>query len=187
MRGLGARRHDCVAFRPRTGGAIADRKNVVVAGGLQRLPNDELIARVSFEAVEVLQKGGRLDAGRPDHEFGIDNAAVCELDAIWRDGGDPRGCVNLYTEPGEEFGRGGGDARRQSRQNSIGGFDDVQRNVAVRVDAVEPKGHELPRGLVQFSGELDSGGTGANNRDLKLTRPQRLILVLRPQASIDQA
>ena len=132
-------------------------------------------------------KGGRFDAGRPDHELGIDNAPVCELDAIGHDGGDPRRSINFHTESGEEFGRGCGDARRQSRQNSTGGFDEVQRNVAIRVDAVEPKGHEVPRGLMQFGGELDSSGAGANDRDLKLTRPQWRVLVLGPQACIDEA
>src|SRR6516162_8429166 len=101
MRGLSARWHKRIALCPRTGGAIADRKNVVVARGLQGLTDDELVSRVGFETTEVLQKGGRLDAGRPDHELRIDNAPVRKFDAIWHEGRHPRGCVNLHTKSAE--------------------------------------------------------------------------------------
>src|SRR5262249_21289402 len=60
MRRLGARRHGCIAFRPWAGGAIADRKNIVVAGGLQRLSDNELVGLVGFKAVEVVKKRGCL-------------------------------------------------------------------------------------------------------------------------------
>src|SRR5215831_2803344 len=187
MRRLGARRHGCIAFRPWAGGAIADRKNIVVAGGLQRLSDNELVGLVGFKAVEDVKKRGCLDAGRPDYELGSDNAAICEFDAIWHDGGDPRRGVDFHAKSGEEIGRGFGDPLRQSRQNPIGGFDKVQRDVSVGIDAVESEGHELSRRFVQLGGELDAGGAGANDRDLKLTWPQRLILALGPQARIDEA
>src|SRR5215472_5008803 len=102
MRGLGARRYDAIAFRPRAGGAIADRENVVIAGGLQGLSDHELIDPVSLKAVEVVKKGGRFDAGCPDHELGSDNAAICEFDAIWHDRGDSRRGVDFHAESGEE-------------------------------------------------------------------------------------
>ena len=186
MRGLGARRHDCVAFRPRTGGAIADGKNVVVARGLQGLAHHQLIARIGLEPIEILQKGRRLHAGRPDHELGIDNAPVRKPDAVLHHGGDARGCINFHAESTEQLGRGSRDARRQSRQNAVGGLDQVQRDVAIGINAVEAEGDELARRLVQFGGELDAGGAGADDRDLKLPGVQRFVLVLRPHAGIDQ-
>src|SRR6516225_2142660 len=73
---LSARRHDGVAFRPRTGGAITDRKNIVVARGLQRLANDELMEGISFKTIKYLQQSPRPDSLCRHHLLSIDYAAI---------------------------------------------------------------------------------------------------------------
>ena len=47
---------------------------------------------------------------------------------------------------------------------------EIYNHAELRVD-LEAKGHEVSRRLVQFGGKLDAGGAGADDRDLKLTRP----------------
>lgn len=63
-------------------GAIAERLDVWVAARLQRAIDDELVAAGSFKAVQVGQKIGRLDAGRPDRQRGVEMANTVELKAV---------------------------------------------------------------------------------------------------------
>ena len=55
------------------------------------------------------------------------------------------------------------------------------------IDAVEPVGDELARGLVQLGRQLGAGRAGADDGDLQLLRPQRLGLRVRADAGVDQA
>jgi len=138
---------------------------------LQGLPHDELIDRVGFEPVDVVKKARRLDPGRPDDELRIDDRAVGKLDAIRRHRCHACGGVNLDAKAAKQIGCRFCDACRQGRQDSVSSLDQVQRDVPVGIDAIEPKCHEFARRLVQFSGEFDAGGAGADNCDLELSRP----------------
>src|SRR4029453_530629 len=77
VRRLGARR-DITArmIRPCAGGTVADDEYVFVARRLQRLRDDELVAAGALEAIKIRKYVGGLDASRPDHELGRDDAAV---------------------------------------------------------------------------------------------------------------
>ena len=75
-------------------------------------------------------------------------------------------------------GKAGSSAVRRLDQHDAG--------IAFRVDAVEPMGDHLAQGPVQLGGELRAGRAGADDRDMKLARADRLGLRLRAQAGIDQ-
>ena len=63
----------------------------------------------------------------------------------------------------------------------------MQLQVLVGVDAVQAVGHQLARRAVQFGGQLDAGGAGADDRHLQLVRRQRLVLRMGADAGVDQA
>ena len=67
--GLGARRHGSVEPFARNGRAIADRKDVGIAGRPQRRFGNELIGAVDLEPVEICQDVRPLHARRPDGEL----------------------------------------------------------------------------------------------------------------------
>ena len=62
MSGLGARRYVLRKARARTGRAIPNRKNIVVACRLQRRPHRQLVDAVGFKPRYVGEKGWRLHA-----------------------------------------------------------------------------------------------------------------------------
>lgn len=68
---LRARRHERLraGFGPRTRGAVAKREDVGIVRRLQRRGHDQLVAASGFQAVEIAQPVGRLDARGPDHEI----------------------------------------------------------------------------------------------------------------------
>ena len=80
MRGLRPGR-DILAFLagPRAGGAVAERKNVLVARRLQRRQHDELVDAIGFQTVEVFEHVGCLHTGRPHHELGRNERPRCQL------------------------------------------------------------------------------------------------------------
>src|SRR5476649_1056864 len=84
VRRLGAWRHEDVfaGLRPRTGCAVADGEDVVVAGYLQCWLHHQLVDPIRREAGDVLQEVRRLDAGCPDHEFGRQELAVGQAHAV---------------------------------------------------------------------------------------------------------
>ncbi len=57
----------------------------------------------------------------------------------------------------------------------------------VEVDAVEIIGREVAHRFVQFGGQFDPGGAGADDGAMQLTRPQRLVLRVGAQAGVDHA
>ena len=59
-------------------------------------------------------------------------------------------------------------------------------DVHVRIDAIEPVGDELARGLVQLGRQLGPGRAGADDGDLQLLGPQRLGLGVRADAGVDE-
>src|SRR3954471_20581932 len=76
---------------------------------------------------------------------------------------------------------------RQGREDGWGRLDQRDPDVPFRVDAVEGVGDELARRLVQLGRELDAGGARADDRDLELALAQGPLLVLGPQAGVEQA
>src|SRR5262245_36531534 len=80
VRRLRARR-DITArmIRPRAGGTVSDDEYVFVARRPQRLRYDELVAAGALEAIKIGEYVGRLDASRPNHELGRNEAAVRQL------------------------------------------------------------------------------------------------------------
>jgi hypothetical protein len=69
VRGLCARRHRGRIAWPRTSGAVADREDVGIARGLQRLLDHELIYAIDLQPVEVSQYLRSFDARRPHHQL----------------------------------------------------------------------------------------------------------------------
>ena len=74
----------------------------------------------------------------------------------------------------------------QLRQDAGRGLDQVDRDVLVGIDAIEPVGDELARRLVQLGGKLRAGRAGADDGDLQLLGPQRLGLGVGADAGVDQ-
>ena len=158
VRGLRARRHAGRVPGPRTARAVADREDVGVARGLQRLVHDELVLAVAFEAVEVAQEIGRLDARGPHRELGGTRAPALRDDRV--------GAHFGHALAGEHFdaaASAAGPARRARRARAAPArmrgpaSTIVMPDVALGVDLLEAVGDELARGLVQLGGELDAG------------------------------
>ena len=95
MRGLGARRHRPLVARPGAGGAVAEREDVLVAAGLERLVDHQLVAAVDLEAVERGEPGRALDARGPDDQVGRDQLARPGEHALGGDFGDLLGGADL--------------------------------------------------------------------------------------------
>ncbi len=186
MRRLGARRHGRVAAEPWAGGAIAERENVVVARGLQSRAHHQLVDPVGLEPADLLQGLGRLDAGGPHDQLGVDDAAVGELHAGRQHRTDLGADMHHDAELLEQPGGGARHALGQGRQDARRGVDQMDAHVAVGLDAVEPVGDQLARALMQLGGELDPGGAGADDRDRELVGAERLGLGVRADAGIDQ-
>ena len=78
--------------------------------------------------------------------------------------------------------RGGSAGRILSR-----GFDQHDADVVLGIDLVEAVGDDLARCVVQFGGEFGAGRARADDGDMELTGADRLRLVLRAQAGVDEA
>ena len=85
MCGLRAWRHERLARILRTGCAIAKRKDMRIARGLQGAFYDELVDLVGFKAVEPAHEIRDLDAGCPDHDLAVDQQAAGHFYALPRD------------------------------------------------------------------------------------------------------
>jgi hypothetical protein len=70
---------------PGTGRAVADDKNVLVAGCLQGRCDDQLVEAVCLQTIEILEHIGRFNAGGPDDEFRRNKFAACKFHAVCRD------------------------------------------------------------------------------------------------------
>ena len=136
---------------------------------------------MSFEDV------GRLDAGGPHHQLGRNVRAVGEPDAVLQHLRHRRSRMHAHLEPVEQPGRRLRQPLGQLRQDARRGLDQVDLDVHVGIDAVEPVGDELARGLVQLGRQLRPRRAGADDGDLQLLRPQRLLLHVGADAGVDQA
>ena len=187
MRCLGARRHETVLVRPRAGGAIAHGEDVVVSAGLQGLADGQLVDPVGFQPVEASQELGTLYAGCPYHQFGGQDAAIGEADAVGQDFGHLGVGMHLDAELAEQHLGRCRQPFRQRREDARGGLDHRQLDVLVGIDAVEPVGHYLACGVMEFGGQLDAGCAGADDRHVQLAGAQRRTLGMGAHAGIDHA
>ena len=101
--------------------------------------------------------------------------------------GDGRSRMHAHLEPCEQLCRRLRQPLGQLRQDARRGLDQVDLDVPVRIDAVEPVGDELARGLVQLGRQLRARRAGADDGDLQLLGPQRLGLGIGADAGVDQA
>ena len=99
---------------------------------------------------------------------------------------DRRTRMHAHLEPFQQLGRRLGQPLGQLRQDAGRGLDQVDLDVHVGIDAIEAVGDELARRLVQLGRELRPGGAGADDGDLQLLRPQRLVLDMGADAGVDQ-
>ena len=155
---------------PGAGGAIADGEDVFVARGLQRRQYHELIDAIRLQAVEVLQKFRRFHAGGPHDQLGRNDLSSGEPHACRQDLGHARGRAHIHLELREQLARCSGQARRQRRQDAIGGLDQDQLHVLFGIDAIKTVGHQRARRVVQLGRELHAGGACTDDRDLELLR-----------------
>ena len=114
-------------------------------------------------------------------------AAILQAHPVGQHLGHLRARVDHDAELAQQLLRRLGQARRQRRQDPIGGFDQADLDVLVRVDPVEPVRHHLARRAVQFGSQLDAGRPGADDRDMQLLGPQRRRLGMRADAGVDHA
>jgi len=146
-----------------------------------------LIGPIDLQAVEVAQHLWGFDARCPYHEFGRDECAIGERQAF-RGYLRHRGAgADLDTHAVEQALGGLGDAFRQPGQDTRGGFDQYDADVALRVDAVEPVADHFADGTMQCCGQFRAGCAGADDRHVKLARTHRAFLRLRAQAGVDHA
>ncbi len=149
-----------------TGGTVAEREDILVTGGLQRVVHLQLVDAVGLQAVKILQEVRGLHAGRPDHELGRYQLAAREPQAALRHFCYPRRRSYHYSQVRQQPRCRLGQARRQRGEDAIRGLDHVQANVFLRVDPVEAVGDQLPGRIVQFGSEFHARGAGADDRDL---------------------
>ena len=95
--------------------------------------------------------------------------------------------VHLHPQTLQQAVRGARDALGQGRQDARPRLDEVDADVALRVDALQPVAHERAGGLVQLRRQLHARGPGADDGHLQLRRPQGLGLHVGTQAGIHQA
>jgi hypothetical protein len=119
VRGLGARRHEAVLLRPRAGGAVAHREDVVVGRGLQRLPHHELVDAVGLQAVEAGEEFRPLTPCRPHHQLRRQDAAVGQAHAVGEHLGHLGAGMHLDAELAQQA-LGGRDRRSGSAGSTRG-------------------------------------------------------------------
>ena len=166
--------------------AIPDRKNVGIPGCLQRRLDDELIDAICLEPVEPLQDLRRFDAGCPYDQLGGDEGAVGEFQSLGGDFLHPGAGSDLDAHLVEQAVRRLRDAFRQSRKDTRRSLDQDDANIALRVDAVEPRANDFVDRAKQLGGQFRTGRAGADDRDVKLTWAHRLRLRLRAEARVEQ-
>ncbi len=161
-------------------------KTLRVARRLERRQHDELVHPVRFQAVQVGEHLGRLDAGRPHDELGGDDLAARQPDAACEDFRDARAGAHLDVLAFQQQRRGLRQPLGQRGQDALGRLDDDEADVLVRLDAVEAVRHQRARRVVQLRGELDAGGARADDGHVQLVRPQRLHLRMRADEHVHQ-
>ena len=181
MRRLGAWRH-VATVRHGTGTAIAQRKNALVAGGLQGLAHLQLVAATGLQARYTRQHIGRLDTRRPHHQVGLDQLAFTGAQAPGLGRRNPGIHPHLHPETGQFVTRLGGYALRQGRQD--GGPRLYQGDPHVfGPDIGQSVVREPFRRVVQFRRQFHAGSPGAHDGDA-----QQLIVVgarIEPQEAVE--
>ena len=163
MGDLGARRRIAfAAIVQRTGGAIAQREDVVVQGRLQRLAHQQLVDAVAFQPVQAVEELRRLHPGGPYLEARRDHLAGGQGHAVGVGMLHRRAGQHGHAELFQGLVHRHADALRQRRQHAGTGLDQGDLHV-LRLDALQPVGGQPQRGVVQLGGQLDPGGAGADD------------------------
>ena len=149
--------------------------------------NDELIDAVGFEAGDILQEIGRLDARGPDDQFGGDGPAVRQVHTVGTDLGDLGADQHIDPQPGEQLLRLFRNAFGQRRKHPFGGFDQRNPDVLLGIDLIEAVRHHFTRRSVEFGRKFDAGRAGPDDGDLQLVSSQRRRLGMRADARIDHS
>ena len=165
MRRLRARRH-VATCAPRAGRTVANCKDAIVARCLQCRPYHKLIDAVGFEAGDILQEIRRLDSCSPDDQFGGNRPAVRQIHTIGADLGDLGSDQHTNPQPGEQLLRLLRNPFRQRRKHPLGGLNQRNPDVLLRVDLIEAVRHDFTCCSVEFGRKLDAGCTGADDCDL---------------------
>ena len=76
----------------------------------------------------------------------------------------------------EQAARRLGDALRQRGQDAVGGLDQHDADVALRIDAIEPVGDDFARGAMQLGSQFGARRAGADDRHMKLAGTYRAVL-----------
>jgi len=95
--------------------------------------------------------------------------------------------MDLDANAVEQAARRLGDPFRQTWQDAIGGLDQHDADVALRIDAIEPIGDHFTRVAVQFGRQFGADRAGADDRHVKLAGTYRAVLRLGANAGIHQA
>ena len=123
MSGLRARRNRRLEAFAGDGGAIADREDIRIPGGLQRRLRHQVVRAVHFESVEVAQDVRPAHAGRPDHELGRNEVAAGQFHPVGAHRRDARVGSHLHAELLQKRKGRVGDALGERRQNAFGALD----------------------------------------------------------------
>ena len=83
---------------------------------------------------------------------------------------------DVHSHALEQARRRVGQAWGQGGKDPVRGLDQGDPDVLAGVDPVQPVGHDLTGGAVQFGRELGAGGAGADDRDVELAGSHRLQL-----------
>ena len=132
--------------------------------------DDELVGAVDFEPVERAQDRWRHDARRPDDEVGLEERAGGGMHAAGIDRGDALTGMHRDVEPLQQLRRRRRELLGQRRQDAWRGLEQREADVAHRVEVLESIAGMRARGLPDLGGELDPGGTGADDDDVDLRR-----------------
>ena len=138
---------------------------------------DELVAaRLLSRPSRFCEYVGRLDAGRPDHELGRNEAAVRQPHSSRADLSNLR--RNVARARRDSPAASAASERRcgKRREDAIGSFDEIDLDVLLRIDPIEAIRDELARRVVQLRRKLRAGCACPDDRDLELLGPQRLRL-----------
>ena len=82
--------------------------------------------------------------------------------------------MHAHAETLQQLQRGIRKAFGERRQDAIGGFDEIDLDILLRIDPVEAIRDELARRVVQLRRQLRAGGTCPDDCDLELLGPQGL-------------
>ncbi len=169
MGGLRSWRHIDTLARPFAGRAITDGVDVVIPRRLQRRLHDQLIDAIGLEAIDVLEKIGRLDTRRPHPRSRTDELAgfgshplaghLHHLDAQH----------DIDAETAKLLQRGTRESLRQTRQQGRRSFQDMNLDVGW-LDVIQAIGIQQACRLIKLCRQLDAGGSTADDGNIQFAR-----------------